>query len=575
MNPDWLLKHFDQISEAPDAVPRLRRFILDLAVRGKLVPQDPSEGSADSVIEEINKTRQRLIAEGKLSPRFGAIAHNGPFVIPSGWRWTSFGQITFCRDGERIPVSREERLLRKGGYDYYGASGVIDKIDGYLFDKPLLLVGEDGANLINRSTPIAFIARGKYWVNNHAHVLDGVSEELLRFLELFINAIDLKPYITGTAQPKMNQAKMNSIPIAIPPLAEQHRIVSKVNELMGLCDELEAAQSKGEKQRDRLVSATLHSLENGKGGSPTHPYKQEDDFSETAPPDCRDAAHFFFNNLARLITRPEHIQQLRQTILNLAVLGKLVPQDPNDELTSELLAELHKARVTMQGGDNIRERKPVERIQRAHLGYVIPESWGLPFFDDVFVIISGVTKGRRLTGVTTIEVPYLRVANVQRGYLDLNIVKAIRILQSELPRYRLRKGDILMTEGGDWDKLGRAAIWLGDLPDCIHQNHIFRVRSPLLDKLLPEWVATYTNSDLGRAYFENASKQTTNLASINMTQLRGCPLPLPTAAEQHRIVKKVDELMALCTQLEARLASTTSSRSRLTDVALNQTLNGR
>jgi type I restriction enzyme, S subunit len=89
-----------------------------------------------------------------------------------------------------------------------------------------LLIGEDNANLINRSTPIAFIARGKYWVNNHAHVLDGISEEFLRYVELFINAIDLKPYVTGTAQPKMNQAKMNSIPVAVPPFAEQRRIVA-------------------------------------------------------------------------------------------------------------------------------------------------------------------------------------------------------------------------------------------------------------------------------------------------------------------------------------------------------------
>jgi type I restriction enzyme S subunit len=140
------------------------------------------------------------------------------------------------------------------------ASGVIDRIDGYLFDKPLLLIGEDGANLINRSTPIAFIARGRYWVNNHAHVLDAPTEDLLHWIELFINAADLTPYITGTAQPKMNHAKMNSIPVAIPPLTEQQRIVAKVDEHMAVCDELERSLAAVEMDRARALEAVLHEV---------------------------------------------------------------------------------------------------------------------------------------------------------------------------------------------------------------------------------------------------------------------------------------------------------------------------
>ena len=180
-----------------------------------------------------------------------------PYPIPKIWVWAPLGYLTISQDGERIPVSKEERNGMAKVYDYYGASGVIDKVDNYLFDKPLLLIGEDGANLINRSTPIAFIARGKYWVNNHAHVLDGFSEDFLRYVELFINATDLKPYVTGTAHPKMNQARMNSIPVALPPIAEQHRIVAKVDELMAVCDRLEASLAAGEETRGRLVEAVL------------------------------------------------------------------------------------------------------------------------------------------------------------------------------------------------------------------------------------------------------------------------------------------------------------------------------
>ena len=182
------------------------------------------------------------------------------FVLPENWVWVRFGQIMINRDGERIPVSKEERMKRAKTFDYYGASGVIDKIDDYLFDKPLLLIGEDGANLLNRSTPIAFMARGKYWVNNHAHVLDGICEDFLRFIELHINAIDLAPYVTGSAQPKMNQAKMNSIPIALPPLAEQGRIVAKVDQLMAIVDKLEAQLTASRTTADQLLSALFAEL---------------------------------------------------------------------------------------------------------------------------------------------------------------------------------------------------------------------------------------------------------------------------------------------------------------------------
>jgi type I restriction enzyme S subunit len=171
-----------------------------------------------------------------------------------------FGEITISRDGERIPVSKEGRERRAKIYDYYGASGIIDKIDNFLFDKPLLLIGEDGANLINRSTPIAFIARGKYWVNNHAHVIDGISEDFLRYLEVYINAINLEQHVTGTAQPKMNQAKMNSIPVALPPLAEQCRIIAKVDQLMAFIDTLEKRQQEQHHLAETFAKAVVASL---------------------------------------------------------------------------------------------------------------------------------------------------------------------------------------------------------------------------------------------------------------------------------------------------------------------------
>jgi type I restriction enzyme, S subunit len=262
MSLDLLFPNFETLIRTPEDVARLNEAILQLAVQGKLVPQDPADEPASELLKRIRAEKRRLVKEGKIreeKPLSPIKSDETPYRLPSGWLWAQFGIVTLNRDGERVPLSKEIRENRKGLFDYYGASGVIDKIDDYLFDKPLLLIGEDGANLINRSTPIAFIARGKYWVNNHAHVLDSLDESLLEYLRVHINAIDLTPYVTGTAQPKMNQAKMNSIPIALPPLAEQCRIVAKVESLFAQTRALEAKLRQAEELRRKLVQAVLHS----------------------------------------------------------------------------------------------------------------------------------------------------------------------------------------------------------------------------------------------------------------------------------------------------------------------------
>ena len=236
------------ITAFPEA---LKKSILQEAVQGKLVPQDPSDEPAEALLKRIRAEKQRLIKEGKIkkdkheSVIFRrdnshyekldgierCIDDEIPFEIPQNWAWARFGTAMINRDAERIPLSVNEREKLQKTYDYYGASGVIDKVDRYLFSKPLLLIGEDGANLLTRSKPIAFIARGQYWVNNHAHVLDSSVGLLLEYVAAYINAINLAPYVTGTAQPKMNQEKMNSILIPIPPTGEQLRIVQKIDEI--------------------------------------------------------------------------------------------------------------------------------------------------------------------------------------------------------------------------------------------------------------------------------------------------------------------------------------------------------
>ncbi|MFZ0943557.1 MAG: restriction endonuclease subunit S [Syntrophobacteraceae bacterium] len=176
---------------------------------------------------------------------------------------------------------------------------------------------------------------------------------------------------------------------------------------------------------------------------------------------------------------------------------------------------------------------------------------GRPIFrlGDIAEVVSGVTKGRKFNGKQTVTAPYLRVANVQAGFLDLTELKEIEVLPSDVQQLTLQYGDVLLTEGGDYDKLGRGALWIYDIPRCIHQNHIFRVRLEK-DFALPEFFVTYLQTQHARNYFLRSAKQTTNLASINMTQLRGLPVILPPVDTQSTFVKLFEQIHSIKTEQE-------------------------
>ena len=275
---------------------KLRQKILDLAIRGKLVPQDPNDEPASLLLERIRAEKERLVKEGKIKKSKAAKTSDTPHYeqVPSGWDVTNIGELLINRDGERKPVSSAIRSKQENKiYDYYGAAGVIDKVDDYIFNERLLLIGEDGANLLSRSKDNAFFAEGKYWVNNHAHVLDATDKSLLDYVAIVINAIKLDDYVTGSAQPKLSQDNLNKIPIFLPPLEEQKRILAEIGRWFALIDNIE--------QEKVNLQAT--------------------------------------------------IKQAKSKILDLAIHGKLVPQHPNDEPASELLKRINPAaEITCDNG---------------------------------------------------------------------------------------------------------------------------------------------------------------------------------------------------------------------------------
>ena len=270
---------------------QIRQTILDLAIRGELVPQDPTDEPASVLLERIRAEKEQLIKDKKLKreKKDSQPIDEAPFELPEGWVWCRLGDLLINRDGERKPLSSSVRSKQiKKKYDYYGATGVIDKVDNYIFDEKLLLVGEDGANLLSKVKPNAFFAEGKYWVNNHAHILDATNKNLLDYVIIVINTISLDNYITGTAQPKLSQENLNKIPVPLPPLAEQYRILQKVEQLLTIVDAIEQLQEQ------------LKAL----------------------------------------------VKQTKNQVLNYAIAGKLTHQDPNDEPAEELLKRIGKTTAT-------------------------------------------------------------------------------------------------------------------------------------------------------------------------------------------------------------------------------------
>lgn len=273
-----------------------------------------------------------------------------------------------------------------------------------------------------------------------------------------------------------------------------------------------------------------------------------------------------------LFTTEASIDSLEQTILQLAVMGKLVPQDPNDEPASELLKHIEQEKAQLVKEGKIKKQKPLPPVNDEEKPFEFPEGWEWCRFEDIVDIQSGITKGRNLVGKTLISVPYLRVANVQRGYLDLSDIKIIEIPIDEKDKYHVKSNDLLITEGGDWDTVGRAAIWTDSSFYIANQNHVFKAR-PFFNDLNVKWLEIFMNSSVSRSYFAGASKQTTNLASINKTQLRGCLIALPPVSETIRILELYISLQNVCDNLKSRLQSAQQTQLHLADALTDAALN--
>lgn len=479
----------------------LKSSILQLAIQGKLVEQRPEEGTGEELYRQIQKEKQERIKAGKIKKEKPFSKNTNyeeyPFDIPESWIFVRFGELMINRDSERVPVSTSERSKRAKIYDYYGASGVIDKIDDYLFDKELLLIGEDGANLLARSTPIAFLASGQYWVNNHAHVLDGCSDLDLRYISYFINAISLAPYVTGTAQPKMNQENMNAIWVPLPPLAEQKRIVSKIEELLPLIDRYEKAWSKLE------------------------------DFNKRFPVD------------------------MQKSILQMAIQGKLVEQRPEEGTGEELFQQIQAEKQELIKEGKIKKEKPLPEISEDEIPFDIPDTWTWKRLGNIsWYFDAGKSPNCLKTAVTGDEWGVITTTAVQLGYFD-------EVQNKILPKdfkvntdIQVRPGDILITRAGPTNRTGIACLVKDIRYNLILSDKIIRINMTN-SNIFKDYIIMVLNSPQIRnmivGLMSGMDRQQVN---VSQDKYKTLLIPIPPIAEQKRIVAKLEEILPLCKRIQ-------------------------
>lgn len=572
MTPQRLLEHFDRISDAPDAIPRLRRFILDLAVRGKLVKQDPRDEPASELLKRIEAEKERLVNTGNMRRQveISQVEETEfPFEIPASWYWVRLiGVLNKLTDGtHHSPTNLADgafkyitaKNIKPEGVSLANVSYVTAKVHHEIYarcnpEKGDILYIKDGATtgivtINDLDEPFSMLSSVAL-LKLSTSVYNRLIVEFLRspfFYE------QMRGFMKGAAITRVTLKRMAPALIPLPPLAEQHRIVAKVDELMALCDHLEAAQAERENRRDRLVASSLNRLNND---------ADSDAF--------RDHARFYFNHLPCLTTKPEHIQQLRQTILNLAVRGKLVPQDIQDEPVSVLLEqiqseqeELIKARVLKP---NIEDSQLVEE----DLPFAIPPTW--QWVSLRRIIVFGPQNGISPKPSSQHDAPRaITLTATTSGQFDPQHFKRVEATIPLDSEYWLRSGDLLFQRGNTRDYVGIAAYYTGEPRLFLYPDLMMKVR--ITQKTSLRYVHLCAIAPLARAYFStHATGAQATMPKINQGILLQLPIPLPPLAEQQRIVAKVDELMAPCDKVEAQLTTTHRDSRLLLEAVLHEAL---
>lgn len=544
---------------------KLRELILELAVRGKLVPQDRNDEPAKLLLDRISRDKGRLSAEGKIGraqPRGKIAAEENPFVIPGSWEWTRLGDLGQIFNGNSISerVKEEKYTGIEGGFPFIATKDVgygwqdLDYENGVSIPArdPNFKVAHQGAVLICSEGGSAGkkcgITDRDICFGNKLYALEpyaGVDSH-------FLLANYLAPTFFTQFTAKMtgiiggiSLANFNQLLVPLPPVKEQYRIVAKVGELMVLCDQLEQQQNYSFESHKSLVETLLGIL------------------TCVASPELGEVWTLITKHFDTLFTTEQSIDQLKQTILELAVTGKLVHQDPNDEPVATLLERVAVERLAVTGRSAevaVKEDKSLECS--------IPDSWRWQALGNLLTF--GPSNGFSPKAVD-FETPVrsLTLSATTSGRFK---GEHFKFIASEVPSDSdlwLTDGDILVQRGNTIEYVGVSAVYHGAKNQFIYPDLMMKLRpSSALDV---DYIHLAMSHKSAREYLRTRATGTSGtMPKINQTTLKSLPIPIPPHAEQLRIVAKVDELMILCDTLKAHLADAQTTQIHLADAIVER-----
>jgi type I restriction enzyme S subunit len=561
-----LVQHFHLLATAPGGVASLRELVLTLAVQGKLVPQDPSDEPASELLKKIRFEKDRLIAEGKIKrdkPLAEIADEEKPFDLPKGWEWVRLAQLGLLGSSVRV----HQKDWTSSGVPFYRAREIVSlSKNGHVYNElfitekhfqDLALKGmcpEEGDIMITGvgtiGIPYVVKADDRFYFKDASVLifknLHGLNSQ---YLDLFFRVpywIDrIHADSMGTTVHTLTIARAAEVLVPVPPRIEQCRIVTRVEELMRLCDALEAKGKLEAEQHARLVSTLLGTL------------TQSESPEALAENWQRVAAHFDL-----LLDRPEAVDALEQTILQLAVRGLLVPQDPSDEPASELLKKIRAEKDQLIAQGKIKRDKPLPPIAEDEKPFELPRGWEWVRVSDAVEMLNGYAFKSEWFKKTGIRL--LRNLNISHGYVDWTHPAAIEAnAANEFQSFALCKGDIVLSLDRPIISTGLkyAVIRDADLP-CLLLQRVARL-APEKKLVSSDFLVLWLQSDLFVGTIDPG--RSNGVPHISTKQVGGLTLALPPLSEQSRIVTRVNELRRLCADLRQRLSGQQKLQTQLAE----------
>lgn len=564
---ELLEKHFDTAFAAPDGIKKLRELILTLAMQGKLVSQDPSEQPASDLLQEIEAEKQQLVKEGQIKkpkPLPPVAEEEKPYALPQGWEWARLGEITDIIRGITFPASEKTKEPASGRIACLRTANVQKKIewsDLLYIDRTFM---SKNSQLVRQDDIVMSMANSRELVGKVAVVSEMPVKEAtfggflgvlrthkvapLYVLHLLNTSYARSSLIDAASQTtniaNISLGKLNPFLVPVPPISEQHRIAAKIDELMARCDELEKLRTAQQGARLTVHAAAIKQLLN-----------------VAEPGQHQHAQTFLAEHFGELYTIKGNVAELRKAILQLAVMGKLVPQNPDDQPASELLKEIEAEKQRLVKEGKIKKPKPVPSIAQADKPFPVPGNWRWVRIAELAESVDYGTSQKTCDDSSL--VPVYRMGNIVDGRLIDEGFKYISPKIDELPRLFLQPNDILFNRTNSYELVGKSARYTGHAEQATFASYLIRVR--LLDALLsPVFMSLAMNAPYFRlTQIEPKIVQQCGQANFNGTKLSLCVVPLPPLAEQHRIVARIDQLMALCDSLEQQINATTEKQTEL------------